>query len=561
MTRRLPGVPRPIRAAAVDVAAADAMVLEAADVGVAQPSLVTLPNVELLEVGQAWETSTGVFDFTAEDLVSCIESQQDPSLRTPVVKLGHVDPRFDGQPSLGRILNLRLTNNNMTLVGDLAAMPLWLAQVMYSAYPRRSIEGNFDVATRTGNRWPMILTGVALLGEAYPAIDTLEDIQALWGATPPTLYPVSDVEEIAASGSFFRARKVDDMPNWLRRTEGVAAAGPAVQASTNLDSVRRAFYDAPDTGMWWWIREVRLNPLTLIVDDDEGGLFEVPVTIAADDSVTFGTAAPVKVEYVAASGVPVAARQGGQLVAASYEQPEDTGRKARASGTEGATMVPTDNTNQEGPNTMDLTPEELAALGLPADATREQISAAILGQAPAASTETPDDGNPASQPQTPSDSPAAQPATAPATDAPAPADNPATPATAPVPQQVQVPEGMVLVDAATLEEMRTGIAASNALVKRTEKADRDAMLDGAIRAGKFPPARRAHYETLLLSDPLGGKAILASLAPGLVPVAESGAASSETDVTPDTTSYPTGWGASVAAARKGLGSTVKVVND
>jgi hypothetical protein len=157
-----------------------AALVEPGDVGVAQPSLVTLPNVELLEVGTDWATSTGTFDFDMEDLKSCIASQDDPAVRTPVVKLGHIDPRFDGQPAIGRIENLRLTNNDQTLVGDLVAMPLWLAKVMYTAYPRRSIEGNLDVTTRTGNTWDMVLTGVALLGTSYPAIDTLEDIQALW---------------------------------------------------------------------------------------------------------------------------------------------------------------------------------------------------------------------------------------------------------------------------------------------------------------------------------------------------------------------------------------------
>lgn len=537
--------------------------VEPIDVGVTQPSLVTVPNVELLEVGQEWETSTGVFDFRYEDLLACIASQDDPALRAPVVKLGHVDPRFDGQPSLGRIINLRLENNDQTLVGDLAGMPLWLAQVLYTAYPRRSIEGQFDFKSRTGNTWDMVLTGVALLGDAYPAIDTLEDIQALWGPTPPPLYPVEDVEEIAASGSFFRARKVDDMPNWLTRKNGVAAATPGgspVEASVSLDTVRRSYYDSDDVGMWWWIREVRINPLTLIVDDDEGGLWEVPVTVGGDDAITFGEPEQVKIEYVAAStGLPVLKAARGQVIAATHATPEEAGRTSRPASEEGATVASSGTTDTKGSD-VEFTPEELARLGLPADATPDQIKAAVLEQAPATPSE---DVNPESQPQTPATEPGAQPAQAPPVGVPAqtpPAAPDAVPATT---QGLTVPDGMVLVDAATLEEMRSGIAASNALVKRTEKSDRDEVLDGAIRAGKFGKGRRAHYEGLLLSDPVGGKATISSLEPGLVPVAEKGEGGSvvEAGSAEDQNAYPTGWRKSVEAARSGVGTSVKVVQD
>lgn len=528
------------------------------DVGVVQPSLVTVPNVELLEVGQEWETSTGVFDFTAEDLQACIASQQDPSLRTPVVKLGHVDPRFDGQPALGRVENLRLTNNNQTLVGDFVGVPLWLAQVMYSAYPRRSIEGNFDVTTRTGNTWDMILTGVALLGDAYPAIDTLEDIQALWGETPPPLFPVEDVEEVAATGSFFRARKVDDMPNWLRKKEGVEASSP-VEASVSLDTVRRAYYEDPGTGMWWWIREVRINPLTLIVDDDEGGLMEVPVNVDGDDQITFGEATPVKVEYVAATGVPVAATKKGQIIAASHDTPEETGRSSRQASEEDATMASsgtsTDDTEED---TFMLTDEELAALGLEPDATREQISAAILGQTTQQEGESATDTNPASQSEATATDTGEEPTASTEPEGEGAGENEGGEQET---TNVVVPEGMALVDEATLEELRSGVAAAQGLVQRQEKADRDAILDDAIRAGKFPKGRRAHYEALLSADPVGTKALISTLEPGVVPVSEVGEQGSEVAAAAEQTAYPSGWKRTVEAGRKSLGDRVKVVQD
>lgn len=523
-----------------------------------EPALVTVPNVELLEVGQEWETSTGTFDFTPEDLLSCIASQDDPALRTPVVKLGHVDPRFGGQPSLGRITNMRVENNNQTLVGDLTGVPLWLAKVMWSAYPRRSIEGQFDFTTRTGNKWPMVLTGVALLGDAYPAIDTLEDIQAMWGKNPPPLYPVADVAEIAASGSFFRAREVDPMPNWHRKN-GVEAAASAVEASASLDTIRRAYYDSPGVGAWWWIREVRVNPLSLIVDDDEGGLFEVSVDLSGDENFTFGDPQPVKVEYVAASGTPVPALGRGQILASKHDKPGDTGRPVRASGgREGSTPDSSDHT-QKG-SLMDLTPEELTALGLPADASREQISAAILGRtANAEGSST--DGNPDSQPETPADDPAGQPATAPEGDGDDAGDD--ADADAGTTAQVTVPEGMVLVDESTMAELRESMETTRQIAAERAQAERDAILDGAIRAGKFPKGRRKHYETMLSADPAGTKALLATMAPGLVPTGARGNGSNGDEVAAgaEETAYPSGWRKQVEASRKGLGDRVKVVQD
>lgn len=529
------------------VRAAVETIVQPSDVGVVQPSLVTVPNIELLEVGEAWETSTGVFTFASEDLVDCIASQDDPSIRTPVIKLGHVDPRFDGQPAFGRIANLRLTNNNQTLVGDLTAMPLWLAQVMYTAFPRRSIEGLMEFSTRTGNTWKMVLTGVALLGDSYPAIDTLEDVQALWGATPPPLYPVEEVEEIAASGPFFRARKVNDDMKWLKKAE-VNASSP-VKAAVGLDMVRHTFYESLDQSQaWWWIREVRVNPLTLIVDDDEGGLWEVAVTVSGDDEVTFGEPSAVKVEYVAASGAPIAPAETGQILASAYLTPEETGRTSRPDPEEAATLAASNNNHIPDPeenNNMELTAEALNALGLEPGATSEDVSKAVLGlTSESEAEEVVTDDNPKSQPETPSDNPTAQPAEAPETDA-----------------EVVIPEGMVLVDAATIAELRNGVAAATGLVERQRKADQDAILDNAIRAGKFPKSRRDHYAVALSADPEGTKSLIDSLEPGLVPVGEQGEQGEEVAASAETSAYPSGWQRSVAASRRALGDRVKVIQD
>lgn len=509
-----------------------AALVEPGDVGVAQPSLVTLPNVELLEVGTDWATSTGTFDFDMEDLKSCIASQDDPAVRTPVVKLGHIDPRFDGQPAIGRIENLRLTNNDQTLVGDLVAMPLWLAKVMYTAYPRRSIEGNLDVTTRTGNTWDMVLTGVALLGTSYPAIDTLEDIQALWGENPPPLYTMEETEPAIAAGAF-RSRKVDMK---TRRNKNVDA-GAEVKASVNLDNVKTAYYamlDASGNGMWWWCREVRVNPMTLIVDDDEGSLWEVPVSIDSNDEISFGEHVEVKVQYVAAGGTLVAASQAGQIVAASHATPEDAGRTSRPN-PEDEAKVTASNIPEQEEKTVMLTDEALIALGLEPGATNEEISAAVLANKVAS-------GEPDLTNDAPADTPKAE------TDAGEVAD-----------AEVSIPEGMVLVDATMLAEMRSGVAAAAGLVKRQDKADRDAVLDTAIRAGKFPIARRVHYETMLSADPVGASALISSLEAGLVPVTETGEGNDVAAA--DETAYPSNWKRAIEASHTTSNDRVKVTSD
>lgn len=143
------------------------------------PELVTIPNVELLQAG-TWDAMTGEFTATVADIAACVAAQNDPGLRTPIIKLGHVDPRFDGQPAVGTVRNMRASADGRTLLGDLTDIPAWLAQVMKSAFPSRSIEGAKNLTTATGTH-AMAITGLALLGVSPPAIETLADIADLYG--------------------------------------------------------------------------------------------------------------------------------------------------------------------------------------------------------------------------------------------------------------------------------------------------------------------------------------------------------------------------------------------
>lgn len=85
-----------------------------------------------------------------------------------------------------------------------------------------------------------------------------------------------------------------------------------------------------------------------------------------------------------------------------------------------------------------------------------------------------------------------------------------------------VPEGAVVVDAAQLAALQAAANAGLEARNRQREDDRNRVLDEAIQAGKFPPARRDHYAAMLDADPEGGRQIINSLAAGLIPVTETG---------------------------------------
>lgn len=343
---------------------------------------------------------------------------------------------------------------------------------------------------------------------------------------------------------------------------------PGIRAAVSVEDIRRTYYDTLGSGqMWWWIREVRVNPAELIVDDDEGSLYRVSYAIdTANDTITFGEAQPVKIEYVdVAAGRPVVDVAAGQMVAAAWADPstaarphrEGTNPRRRAAAADPAQPEPVSATVPNQPEEVDvkLSDEALQKLGLEPGASEDAINAAVLAMS---------DAPPSSDP--PADEPAA-PSTPPVADPPAPQTEPKPDDTdddgnKPDESNVtKLPEGMVLIDTATLEELKTGVAAANTLMTERTKSERDALLDGAIRAGKFPRARRAHYEQLLAADPEGTKALIGNLASGVIPVTERGVAAADGEtVEGEPNAYPESWKSSIRASST-RSSRVKVGND
>lgn len=377
-----------------------------------RPALVVIPNVPLVEVGEEWPASTGPWTVTPEDIAAAVAAQDDPAVRSPIIRLGHV---CAGQPAFGRFTNLRTANNGMTLVGDLVGAPPWLADLLPYAFPSRSVEASLNETTETGHTHACRINAVALLGVELPAISTLDEVAAIYTAASMEEANVTLAAEVAAARGGTMPRSV------------------SIAAALTTEDVRRAYYDALGPGQdWWWIREMSLDPLALIVDDDEGGLWRVPVTISGDE-VTFGQPEAVRVEYVAA---------------------------ARASATPTATPSIVFANRAESRGGIDV--PDLSALrsqlGLGDDVSDDDVIARAATRLAA----PPPDG---------ADPPATGDATA---DADADAD-----ATSTSDQRIpvaasQVPPGMVLISQAVLDELQQGaaqgVAASQTLARQAEDA-------------------------------------------------------------------------------------------
>lgn len=262
----------------------------------AAPTMGRVSNVELMHTG-TWDLSTGTTTFTVEDLAAAVTALDCPAVRRPILKLGHTPDPTPGQPAVGFVANMATAESGRTLVGDYVGMPGWLVDqdengvsVLASTYPDRSIEGWYDFRCQLGHAHPFVVTAVALLGTEAPAIGTIQSLQDLAG-----LYGVAATTDDTAHG-----RAVVAYSN-----RGAVMSNPIalqVAASVTVEDVRRAFY-ASTLGDKWavWVEEIQLEPLQLIVLDDETSTrSRVPVVLGdgdGQDAVSFGEPIPVVVRY------------------------------------------------------------------------------------------------------------------------------------------------------------------------------------------------------------------------------------------------------------------------
>ena len=266
-----------------------------------------------------------------------------------------------------------------------------------------------------------------------------------------------------------------------------------VAAGVTTEDVRRQYYDS-GVAYTTWIKEMSLDPLQFItVDEATGEYARVPITLTAD-GVTFGDAIPVEVEYVDAPATAAASR----MVYASKDESRAgfTSRvekdlppaKAIERVHKAATVA------KEGQGTMADMVKLREALGLPADASDDDLRTAYAAALPT--------------PQDPTPTP--------------------TPVAATGLQKTDLPEGTMMLDASVVRKLQEGAAQGVAAMAAIQKNTRDSVIAAAINDGKFPPSRREHYELLWDGDPVGTEQHIKRLAAGVIPLQASGYAGTET---------------------------------
>ncbi|UXA06579.1 phage protease (plasmid) [Mycobacterium sp. SMC-2] len=399
-------------------------------------NLVTVPGIELMRTGK-WDLSTGEWECTAKEIAAAIDAHDKGLLRKPVIRLGHNDPRFSGDPAVGWLDNLRASEDGQALIGDMVGVPEWLAEILPSAYPSRSIEGLYDYTAPDGSEHDFVLTGLALLGATRPGVESLQSLQDV-----ARLYDIAAAAqvggkaiELTVEAATYRDRTTAKEPwgdvdyadpGFLDENDQPAEPGHGVKRYplNDRDHVKSA---------WDFINEKANAKLYT----------------------------PTQLAHIR-SAIESAAKKFGITIEA-----------ASASETEGGAVV--------------ALPEKVAeALGIDASADEDAVLAKIAELTPAAAPET----------------------------APAAASVAAAAA--------GVVNGLVQIEQAQLDELKAAAAQGVEARARQIAEDDERTVMAAISQGKIAPARKDHWLAALKADRDGTKQVLASLAAGLIPVAEVG---------------------------------------
>ena len=166
-------------------------------------------------------------------------------------------------------------------------------------------------------------------------------------------------------------------------------------------------------------------------------------------------------------------------------------------------------------------------LGLPADATDEQVTARIAELT--ASEGAPEGDQPA---EAPAETPEEQEA---------PAEEPAEAIAA----SRQLPEGMVAVPADVWASVQSGAAAGARVEARTAKERQESILASALKTGRIAPHQRDSFAKMFEKDPKGTEVLLTAsvedggLMDGLVPIEARGSDPSVESMS--TEAYPSHW--------------------
>jgi ATP-dependent protease ClpP protease subunit len=151
-----------------------------------------------------------------------------------------------------------------------------------------------------------------------------------------------------------------------------------------------------------------------------------------------------------------------------------------------------------------MTPEQLEVIGLPEDATEEQISERLSELVTAELEPDPDDGGDESDEDEDTED-----------------DDASEEEESEDSSEASIPDGTVLVDAAALAQLQASAGRADELFEKERVRTRDALLNSAVKAGKIPPARLDHWRTQYDNDAEGITKVVNEL-PEVIPVSEIG---------------------------------------
>lgn len=432
------------------------------------PALVTIPNVPIVATG-TYQLSTGEATFTHEDLVGYVNSVDDPAVKPARLKIGHMSEFGDGEPCFGKVLNPRLSEDGQTVIGDYVGVPAWLAEVLPVAYPSRSIEGALNATTATGKKHRLVVDAVSLLGVTLPGVSTLEDLAGAYGSEMPEGTTIESGDLITASQAI----------------NGSQGLREQIAAAVNVEDVRRSYYETLNAEQWgFWVREIQIDPNTLIVSDDESGdLFQVSFEVNGSE-VTFGDPVQVEIQYVEKVSAGSAESGVNRKVAVFASRDESR-----------------DNTDKE--TEMD-SKRIRASLGLPEDATDEEVFAEQARLRGLAASAEEDKGTEPASDESDEDDEGDEPES----------DEDGEDGDEDGPETKRV-------DAKVLEQLKRDAAEGVAARKEQLTERRENILAAAVKAGKISPKSKDAWRKKLMAAPEATEQELNELEAGLIPVKET----------------------------------------
>lgn len=421
-------------------------------------------GIELARVGEFDLAIGGKQEFTAPMLIDAARraKEQGDKFRAPL-KLGHTDPRNDGEPAFGWLHNLRTSGDgaDTVLLGDVTGMPDWLAQTAPSAYPDRSIEGHV-IPAADGSKG-LEINGLALLGVTPPAMDSIKT----WRELPGFIAAAGELSVTSFAAAY---QAIRDIPIEAASTKPWSDFS---QADYTIEQWRRACL----------IKMAAASP--------NKADYKLPVREPSGAVNTNGVHAAASVLAGGMGGVqapPAAQKAAAVTLVGLYknelkETPPPSllklaGVAASASEPPAPPVIP-------NPKEADAMSDTLLQglrerLGVDAELDDAGVLAALDSKIAAASA-----------PVTPP---------------------PAAPA---------LPEGSTVISKDALDELRIAAAAGAEARAKQLGDERDDTIRTAIAAGKIAPARREYWTTNWDKDPEGTKASIDEL--GVIyPIAASG---------------------------------------